>query len=260
MALNPPLSASGQPLGILGEFNMLMRRGVRATITTRDPSVGVLKASGQLELTTVRAVFLPSPRTPRFAAFDIPLQGISGERFVQPIFGANRLEMDVAMVPGRGLASQGPIHVVLAFNEGGCNRLLRLFFRLLERARALAGAARVDAPPPPMALPQAIAAEMEAFVDPNDPSVIYCVQAPLLEQPAYAPSVPTAPAAGVGAQAYAPQPGMAYAPQPGMQAYAPQPPAYVVPVSEPPPPYHASATYALPPSGYSAVPTRERQG
>lgn len=224
MALNPILLPDGRPAGIFGEWYLLSRRGVHATIDTRDPSRGVLKAHGSLLLTTVRIVFQPTQPSSAFVAFDVPLQGITATAFKQPVFGANRLEMSVAGVPGRGLAPrEGLIHCSFTFNEGGCNRLLRVFFSVLEHAQAATAAAAaaaaaggVGAPSPSAALlaqPQAFAQEMDAaFIDPSDPSTIYCVEAPLLEeqdprgagQQGYGRSyfTPT----GVGAAGYAPLP------------------------------------------------------
>jgi hypothetical protein len=134
MALNPPLLPDGRPAGLLGEWNVLERRGVVAALsgTGRRP----LKAAGRLVLTTVRLVFVVTAPGGELRAFDVPLQGITGEVFKQPVFGANRLEMDVAPVPGRGLDEVGsPVHVTLTFNEGGCNTLLKLYFRLLDTVR-----------------------------------------------------------------------------------------------------------------------------
>jgi hypothetical protein len=161
MALNPPLLADGRPAGLLGEWYVLERRGIVAHIDTRDPRVGVLKGGCKIQLTTVRIVVLPTKPTPAFAAFDIPLQGLSAEAFKQPIFGANHLDFDVAPVPGRGLESAGPIKVSLTFNDGGCNRFLRVFFALVEKNRAAASAADARARTA-LAQPQAFVHELEA--------------------------------------------------------------------------------------------------
>lgn len=209
------------------------------SIDTKDPTHRVLTAKGcRVLVTTVRVVILPPAHTVNFRAFDIPFQGISAEKFVQPIFGANRLEMDVAMVLGRGLASGGPIHATLTFNEGGCNRFLRVFFALVEKNRQAISSPQAQAI---LAAPQAwVTSEMEAYVDPSDPSVIYVTQAPTSQQPvapvqpvmqpqaAYAPAgafYSPAPQQPTNAQPVYPQQQPAYAAQPGPGMYAPQPPA-----------------------------------
>lgn len=229
MALNPPLLPDGRPAGLAGEYYVLERRGVAAAIDTADPRHRTLKAAGScVLLTTTRLVVLPPPHTVNFRAFDVPLQGLSGETFVQPIFGANHLDFSVACVPGRELQSAGPIKVSLTFNEGGCNRFLRVFFALVERNRAAVASAAAAAA---LQAPLGWAAELEAFVDPSDPSVIYVTAAPA----SAAPQPPPAP----GGAAFAPAP--FYAPQqPNVASYAqPQPTFYAPQQQQQQPAYYA---------------------
>ena len=251
MALNPPLLPDGRPAGLLGEWYLLERRGIAAAIDTKDARLGVLKGAGKIIFTTVRIVFIPTRPSPTFQSFDIPLQGISSETFKQPVFGANRLEMDVAMVPGRGLESAGPIHVSLTFNEGGCNKFLRVFFALMEKFRA-ASSAHDPRAQAVLAQPQSFVQELEAYVDSSDPSVIYCVQAPttaVASQPAPPPPPGMMMAQPQQDYGYATQP----QPQPVYPSYAPPtgaPPAY--PVPQPQPYYYA-------PPGGAPVPPPQQQ-
>lgn len=264
MALNPPLLPDGRPAGLAGEFYVLERRGVAASIDTADARHRTLKASGsRVLLTTTRLVVLPPPHTVNFRAFDVPLQGLSGEKFVQPIFGANRLEFAVACVPGRELQSAGPITVSLTFNEGGCNRFLRVFFALVERNRAAVASAAASAA---LQAPQAWVSELEAFVDPSDPSVIYVTAAPTSS-----PGAPQPPAAVQPQQ----QPYLAQQPPQGGYTYAQQPQGYYHPAQQPQPPFYPGAppqpvyapqqpayapqpqpAYAQPPAAYPPVDSR----
>ena len=158
MALNPAILPDGRPAGIFGEWYILERRGIHASIETKDPRYGKLTGKGKIIMTTVRIVFILERPSPQFQSFDIPFQGVSAETFKQPVFGANRLEADVAMVPGRGLQSGGPIHVSLTFNDGGCNKFLKFFFALIEKSRASLADPRAQAV---LAQPQAFVHEME---------------------------------------------------------------------------------------------------
>ena len=132
----------------------------------------MLRASGVIYLTTVRICFVLSQPSATFAAFDIPLQGISGEAFKQPIFGANHLDVTVAPVPGRGLSV--PTLVQLTFNEGGCNTFLRIFYELMGRVHAQreAGSGALAAP----AVPAVLEEVHSAYVAASDPTVLYLVQ------------------------------------------------------------------------------------
>jgi hypothetical protein len=201
MAVNPPLlGPGGMPAGILGEqwccrvrgggesgsakaggsvhyidteprsAPRPQRHGIAFAADTHE--YGKLRGTGVIYLTTVRICFVLDRPTPSFAAFDIPLEGISGERFQQPIFGANYLQLSVAPVPGRGLSA--PAAVKLTFNQGGCNTFLRLFFGLMQRvhAESAARAALLAA-----SSVQSFLEEVQAaYIDPSDPSVIYLTQ------------------------------------------------------------------------------------
>ena len=148
-------------------------------------------------------VFVADRQGGVMSSFDIPLEGISNETFKQPIFGANRLELDVAPVPGRGLPSVA--RVSITFYEGGTNTLLRFFFAVMEQYRRPV--------PERMAFfsaPQAFIDSQVAYVDASDPSVIYLTQ----------PAPVSLPPPQQQQQQYQPQLGYAMAqPSQGQQGY-----------------------------------------
>lgn len=81
MALNPPLLAGGVPLGIVGEVFCLEREGM--SLDVKSGSVK-LSGNGRLYLTTMRMSFVFEGGALSVSAVDLPIQGISGENFVQP--------------------------------------------------------------------------------------------------------------------------------------------------------------------------------
>lgn len=119
--------------------------------------------------------------------------------------GANKLVGSVLPLPGSGLES--PLSFSVKFNAGGCGTFLQLFFPLLAYSRA-----SITNPPPPAAqgtLSCSVNTFLNsstgvfrmahegnisntAFVDPNDPSVVYVAQPTFAEMPP-----PSAPPVGV---------------------------------------------------------------
>lgn len=226
MALNPPLLAGGLPAGIVGEYYLLQRTGIDATI--EEPSVGKQKLSNAtLYVTTVRiCVVAPKASSTGLQAIDIPLQGISGEEFKQPILGANRLEGTVANVPGRGLAA--PAKFSLKLTHGGANTFLRVFFALREKYLS-ADAAHRSSWLAPQHMQQWVSNTAQAFVDPSDPSRLYLVQPPVFQAP---PPVVMQPQMQMQMQpqvAYVPTPGFAPPPSGGGMTV----PMQQVPVAQP---------------------------
>jgi hypothetical protein len=186
------------------------------------------------------------------------VQGLSGEDFVQPFFGANYLKGTVAPVPGRGLSA--PASFKLHFMHGGATTFLRMFFGIMEQYKVADERARLAFLDSAPAVQSFIATAHAAYVDPSDPSVIFITQPAAVESagrlprtavsyapvgvggsagggavyapaaaPAPAPPAPmhytSAPAGGGGAMGYAPAgaappPGVAYggAGAPGMMA------------------------------------------
>jgi hypothetical protein len=149
MALNPPLLPGGLPAGIAGEFFCLERSGIELSVDTQSRELGKqVLAKCRLFMTTLRmCVVCTTANSSGLQSFDIPMQGISGESFEQPWFGANYLKLAVAPVLGRGLTS--PAQVKITFIEGGCGLFLRVFFALMAKYKDADAAARAAFLAPP---------------------------------------------------------------------------------------------------------------
>ena len=86
MALNPPLLPTGLPAGLIGEFFLLEREGIECSIEARGLPKQTLKGA-RLFVTTLRlCIVSPTATSAGLQCIDIPLQGITGEEFKQPIF------------------------------------------------------------------------------------------------------------------------------------------------------------------------------
>lgn len=194
-------------MGIVGELFCLEREGMVLTMDARGTPAGKVKAPGKLVVTTVRMCFVADAPTAAFQALDIPFQGLTGEAFKQPVFGANYLEGQVAPVPGRGL--NGTTSFTLAFHRGGCQTFLRVFFALMDQYRRRDAAARAAWMAPPAV--QTFLAEQAAYVDPSDPSRVFVAQ-----PQAWAPAPQPAPQGWPGVAPAAPTGGPSYAAGPGM--------------------------------------------
>ena len=127
-------------------------------------------ARGRLFLSTVRIVVVADAPTPGgLRAFDAPLAFLRGEKFNQPIFGANNLSAACFSVPAGGPTGGCPPHrLVIRFRHGGCGTLLPAFYGALVRARP-----GREAPVPGGGGAGARDFSEVAFVDPNDPSVVF---------------------------------------------------------------------------------------
>lgn len=188
MALNPPLLSSGLPAGLYGETFCIEREGIECTIETHTRELGkMVMKQATLIVTTLRmCVFTRTPTASGLQSFDVPFQGLSGESFQQPIFGANYLAFTVAPVPGRGLVS--PATCKLTFNKGGCGVFLKVFFALMSSYKASDAATRAAFLEPPR-MQSWLNQTQTAYVDPSDPSRIFLIQPPS----APPPPVDTAP-------------------------------------------------------------------
>lgn len=130
-------------------------------------------ASGIIFLSTARIVFVNEHYTKAdFKSFDIPLGNIQGEKFNQPIFGANNLEVTCTplydMIPA-------PAHIKLRFNKGGCQGFLfginKALTEVRKQLRARGELDRVYL----QSIHNGTFAKT-AYVDPSDPTVIYTSQ------------------------------------------------------------------------------------
>ena len=165
------------PSAVPGELFLLMRKGISGSF--KIPGIGQVKGKGVLYMTTLRLVFVATPpQTDRsghqFSAFDMPVAYISSEKFNQPIFGANNLSGTCEPIAEMGL--QGPTTFKLTFRHGGCGTFLHSFLRLVAESRAAAQRATAMAA---TAFTQTVVSgqfQQQAYVDPNDPSVIFVSQ------------------------------------------------------------------------------------
>jgi len=73
MALNPPISLTGLPLRVDGEYLLLERKDIE--VEFKIPEWGKKTSKGKLYLTSARMVFVSSKfQNAEFKAFDIPLK------------------------------------------------------------------------------------------------------------------------------------------------------------------------------------------
>mmetsp|Transcript_83153 Transcript_83153/g.231376 ORF Transcript_83153/g.231376 Transcript_83153/m.231376 type:complete len:355 (+) Transcript_83153:165-1229(+) len=265
MALNPPLGPGGLPVTAPGELYLLRRDGIG--FKCEAPGIGTWKANGCMIMTTRRLCFVARSATKTgkpavsLQAFDVPYANLSGEKFNQPIFGANYISGNVAPVPGMGLPTTAEFR--LTFNEGGVGTFLRLFFVVMDRERRAMGAAGpAAAAPAHAAFADSVRAgtffrEQQAYVDPSDPSVLYVAQPAVAVDPSLAanPYVTTYAYGVPVATAYSAAPTAAYAAPPAASyAYS----AADGSLAPPPGIVHGGAggagTYATPPASSDAAP------
>mmetsp|Transcript_46067 Transcript_46067/g.76737 ORF Transcript_46067/g.76737 Transcript_46067/m.76737 type:complete len:244 (-) Transcript_46067:466-1197(-) len=183
MALNPlQMTRGGLPQPMAGELFILQRDGIHFRLDgVSDTGVPLkLQAKGVLYVSTLRIVFVTSPPPSHDArgpggyvlyAFELPYMGIFEEKFNQPIFGANNLSGSVSALPGGGLL--GSARFKITFNEGGVGTFLPMFFSLMAEAHNRLSQDRV-----PQFVEQVRTGTIvqQAYIDPNDPSVLYITQ------------------------------------------------------------------------------------
>ncbi|XP_010249408.1 PREDICTED: UPF0664 stress-induced protein C29B12.11c [Nelumbo nucifera] len=186
MALNPQLFPNGMPVPFENEMFVLSRDGVEFEIDKISGSNGGnVKAKGTIYLSNIRMVFVASKPVGSFAAFDMPLLYVHGEKFNQPIFFCNNisglLEPVVPDDQHRALYSTHSFKIV--FKEGGCGTFVPLFLNLIASVKQYSQyfahsvsetAPRLD----PLQAAQTPVEEMmrHAYVDPNDPTRIFLQQ------------------------------------------------------------------------------------
>lgn len=169
MAFNPTIAPNGVPVTPenANEVFLLSRGGISFTVQAKE--TGKFSGTGTLFLTSHSIFFVASKITTQrglqFISFRLPIENISEEKFNQPIFGANNLTGKCAPVV---VGSTSDFSFKFAFNNGGCGTFLPIFFMSMERGRQ-------DS--------QRFAQEVTtngiangAFVDPNDPTVIFVQQ------------------------------------------------------------------------------------
>lgn len=170
---NPELAGPGQPpIPMPGEQFILSRTGIHFTAKSGSTK---FDARGDLYLSTLRVVFVGSPRS-SISGFDMPLATMQNEKFNQPIFGANNMTGVSPPLEGGGLTED--IKWCLSFKDGGVGTFLPLFFRLLMEMRSRMAAPANYAHTEQAAIPQVVAQQIvgAAYVDPSDPTKLYVSQ------------------------------------------------------------------------------------
>ncbi|GAB9471570.1 hypothetical protein Gpo141_00008776 [Globisporangium polare] len=138
----------------------------RAKISFQTNAQGnKFKGKGRVYCTTQRIIFVAEKGSMQhglfFEAFEIPLAEMTDEKFNQPIFGACSISGLVASSDGSGEKLTWKI----IFDNGGTGVVLPVFLKLLEKRKKQE---IID-----MSFVQS---QNRAFVDPNDPTVIYIAQ------------------------------------------------------------------------------------
>ncbi|CDP19006.1 unnamed protein product [Coffea canephora] len=182
MALNPQVFPNGMPVPFVNEMFVLARDGVDFEVD-KIPGAqgGHVKAKGIIYLSNIRMVFVANKPVGDFAAFDLPLLYIRGEKFNQPIFFCNNISGSVdPVVPEneqRALFSTHSFKIL--FKEGGCGTFVPLFFNLIHSVRQYnQETSRAGPQLDPLQASQTPVDEMmrHAYVDPNDPTRIFLQQ------------------------------------------------------------------------------------
>ncbi|KAK9934188.1 hypothetical protein M0R45_021340 [Rubus argutus] len=185
MAVNPQLFPNGMPVPFVNEMFVLARDGVEFEVDKIPGSDGGrLKAKGTIYLSNIRMVFVSKKPDGHFAAFDMPLLYVHGEKFNQPVFFCNNIAGQVEpVVPENQHGALYSTHSFkILFKEGGCGTFVPLFFNLISSVRrynqqfqqANVPQSHVD----PLQASQTPVDEMmrHAYVDPNDPTRIFLQQ------------------------------------------------------------------------------------
>ncbi|DBA04903.1 TPA: hypothetical protein N0F65_006905 [Lagenidium giganteum] len=126
------------------------------------------KGKGRVYCTTQRIIFVAEKGSMQnglfFEAFEIPLQNMMDEKFNQPIFGA--CSISGVVIPTEGDDSPGSkFQWKIIFDNGGTGVVLPVFLKLLEKRKRQE---IIDM--------NFVQSQKKAFVDPNDPTVIYIAQ------------------------------------------------------------------------------------
>ena len=196
MALNPPLQPNRHPAPVQGEYLVLVRKNIEAEIVLENRQK--YKGKGKLYLTTLRLVFV-NDKNEAMSSFDVPIDLMKQEKFNQPIFGANYISGHV--LPLYNLIPC-PANFKFWFMSGGTGTFLPLFYNIVDQIRKRRQHGNHG--PDPRFIECVANGNLRnvAYVDPNDPSVIFIQQ----------PNVDVAPTYNTGY--YFPQPGMVQPPAP----------------------------------------------
>eukprot|EP00920_Eleutheroschizon_duboscqi_P002130 GHVT01005335.1.p1 GENE.GHVT01005335.1~~GHVT01005335.1.p1 ORF type:complete len:256 (+),score=20.36 GHVT01005335.1:411-1178(+) len=219
------------PLPMENEVFFLRRTGI--SFQAKTPTI-TFKGSGDFYLTSRRVVFVRSGKPDQhrdFTSFELPLFLLQDPKFQQPIFGANYMEGTVQPLTSAENSITGNSKWRLTFNKGGCGTFLHVFYRLWNEVL------RNSAWTPPPDMPVQLS-ENPAYVDPNDPSVLYLSQ-PVVD------NTNVQPVSVAAAQGYRQEP-RPPVPRP-VASYTPSPPPPAIP-------YHPSV--AQPAAAYGQTAAR----
>ena len=177
--LNPPLNSMGEPLRVEGEYFVMKRGGAEFEFKVERGSKYTGK--GEMILTTCRVICLNNKNNSAFKAFDLPISLISQEGFEQPIFGANyicgKCKPLMNILPGN-------ISFKIWFMNGGCGTFAPAYLKMVASCRRNKNRGIEQKL---MSTVQNGTYRKTAYIDPNDPSVIYLQQPQLAQNIQYNP-------------------------------------------------------------------------
>ena len=160
-------------------------------------------------LTSCRVICVNKKQS-AFKAFDLPLSLISEEGFAQPIFGANYLHGTCKPLLN---SLPGNIYFKIWLMNGGCGTLAPAYLKMVNSCRRNRGRGAEQSV---VNSYQNAGNRKTAYIDPNDPSVIYLQQPEVAQNINYNPwgyqPVPQGPPMQVGPNQVPPQ-------QPPQQPY-----------------------------------------
>ena len=124
-------------------------------------------------LTSCRVICINEKQS-AFKAFDLPISLISNEGFAQPIFGANYLHGTCKPLLN---SLPGNIDFKIWLMNGGCGTLAPAYLKMVKSCRRNRGRGVEQT------VINSYQSGKKAYIDPNDPSVIY------LQQPEVVPNL-----------------------------------------------------------------------
>lgn len=147
-------------------------------------------------LTSARVICL-NEKNSAFKAFDLPLSLISNEGFAQPIFGANYLHGTCKPLLN---SLPGNIDFKIWLMNGGCGTLAPAYLKMVKSCKRNKGRGAEQT------VINSYQSGKKAYIDPNDPSVIYLQQPEVVQNLDYNPfgyqPIPQGPPMQVGQQQY----------------------------------------------------------
>ena len=145
-------------------------------------------------LTSVRVICLNDKKS-AFKAFDLPLSLISNEGFGQPIFGANYLYGTCKPLLN---SLPGNIDFKIWLMNGGCGTLAPAYLKMVKSCKRNKGRGAEQN------VINSYQGGKKAYIDPNDPSVIYLQQPEVVQNLDYNPfgyqPIPQGPPQQIGPQ------------------------------------------------------------